>query len=519
MRIAALDLGSNSFHLLVVDARADGSFEPLVREKEMLRLADVVSREGRITDRAAEDAVAAVRRLKALAEAAGAEEIVAKGTSALREADNSSELVDRIDARTGVLVDVISGQEEARLIFAAIRASVLLEPGPAVCLDLGGGSLEIMVGDQRGMQWATSSKLGVARLTAELVQHDPLEPEDVRRLRRRVGSVLAPIASEVARHRPQMLVGTSGTLCDLARMAAARSGPVPDSVNQLTVTKQDLAAVHARLLALPSGARAKLAGLEVKRADIVPAGSVVLMVAMELFGFDRLTVGEWALREGIVIDAIGHHDPADWGEDAHAIRRSSVAGLARRCGADEGHGRQVARLATEILDATASLHQLDADDRELLEHAAVLHDIGEHVSVDAHHKHTAYLIQNGRLRGFSPDEVNVLACLGRFHRRGDPKPSFEAYAALDQGARTRVDQMSAILRLADGLDRSHAGAVRSLDVNVDRRGEVVSLAIDADGNAELELWGVRRKRDLFEQIFGCRLEVSLAEPQAEAAPA
>src|SRR3954468_21361727 len=169
MRIGALDLGSNSFHLLVADAHPDGRFETLVQEKEMLRLGDVVTREGRITDRAAEDLVASVRRLRSLAEAAGAEEFVACATSAMREADNSSAIVDRIEARTGVLVDVISGLEEARLIFAAVRASVLLEPGPALCLDLGGGSLELMVGDQNELLWSTSVKLGVARLTTELV--------------------------------------------------------------------------------------------------------------------------------------------------------------------------------------------------------------------------------------------------------------------------------------------------------------------------------------------------------------
>src|SRR3954449_2871527 len=456
MRIGALDLGSNSFHLLVVEAHPDGRFETLVREKEMLRLGDVVTREGRIPDMVAEQLVASVRRLRSLAEAAGSEEFVACATSAMREADNSSAIVDRIEARTGVRVDVINGNEEARLIFAAVRASVLLEPGPALCLDLGGGSLEIMVGDRRGMRWATSVKLGVARLTAELVQHDPLEPEDVRRLRRRVGSVLAPIANEVSRFRPQTLVGTSGTLCDLARMAAARSGPVPESVNQLTVDRQDLAAVHARLLALPAAARARLGGLEAKRADIVPAGSVVLMVAMDLFGLDTLTVGEWALREGIVIDAIGHHDPADWGDDPRVIRRSSVADLARRCGADEGHGRQVARLSGQIFDGTSELHHLGPDDREMLEHAAVLHDIGEHVSVDAHHKHTAYLIQHGRLRGFSPEDVNILACLGRFHRPGDAQASFQPQDAPDADVRARVTERAAILRLADGLDRSHS---------------------------------------------------------------
>src|SRR5436190_16800418 len=384
MRIGALDLGSNSFHLLVVEAHPDGRFETLVQEKEMLRLGDVVSREGKITDLAAEQLIASVRRLRSLAEAAGAEEFVACATSALREADNSSAIVDRIEAGTGVRVDVISGQEEARLIFAAVRASVLLEPGPALCLDLGGGSLELMVGDQDELLWSTSVKLGVARLTTELVRHDPLEAEDVRRLRRRVTQVLAPLAAEVAELHPKLMIGTSGTFCDLARMAAARTGPIPESVNQLTVRRKELAIVHDRLLALPASDRTRLPGLEAKRADIVPAGSVLLMTAMELFGFDRFTVGEWALREGMVLDAIGQLDPADWSGEPGAIRQASVVALARRCGsgADDVHARQVARLATGLFDDTVTLHRLGAEDRELLEYAGVLHDIGEHVSVE-----------------------------------------------------------------------------------------------------------------------------------------
>jgi exopolyphosphatase/guanosine-5'-triphosphate,3'-diphosphate pyrophosphatase len=505
VRIAALDLGSNSFHLLVVQAHPDGSFETLVREKEMLRLGDVVSREGRITDLAAEQVIDSIRRLRSLAEAAGAEEIVACATSAMREADNSSAIVDRIEARTGVRVDVISGKEEARLIFAAVRSSVVMDPGPALCLDLGGGSLELMVGDRAGMLWSASVKLGVARLTAELVRHDPLEAEDVRRLRRRITAVLAPLASEVAEFQPQMLVGTSGTLCDLARMAAARTGPVPESVNQLTVRKKELSIVHERLLAIPAAARTRLPGLEAKRADIVPAGSVLLMTAMELFGMDRLTVGDWALREGIVLDAIGHHDPVDWTGEPGAIRRSSVLNLARRYSSDDEHPEHVARLALELFDQTAALHQLGADDRELLEFACLLHDIGEHVSVDAHHKHTAYLIQHGRLRGFSPEEVAMLASLGRFHRRGDPKPSFEPFALLDAEDRERVTKLVSLLRLADGLDRGHAGNIDEVDLDIDD--EVARVTVRTRGDAELELWGLRRKRDLFERSMGRRLEV------------
>jgi exopolyphosphatase/guanosine-5'-triphosphate,3'-diphosphate pyrophosphatase len=493
-------MGSNSLHLLVVEAHPDGTFTPLVQEKEMLRLGDVVSREGRLTDESVDAVLATVRRFRTLATASGADEMVVMATAALREADNGAYVVDRIEAETGVRVEVISGKDEARLIFGAVRASVMINPSPALCLDLGGGSLELTVGDSTGLLWSASVKLGVARLTAELVHTDPPSSADRRRLQHRLTTVLAPIADEVADLRPRMLIGTSGTLCDLARMAAARSGSLPTSVNQLTVSRADIEAVHSEIMIKPLSGRRRMEGLDARRADLIPAGSMLLVMAMELFGLDELTVSDWALREGMVLDAIGHHDPADWTGDQTAIRRSSVLGLCRRCNWDEGHGRQVARLATDLFDQTRPIHGLPIDDRELLDYAALLHDIGEHVSTDGHHKHTAYLIEHGRLRGFSPEEVAVLCCLGRFHRRGEPKTSFLPFAGLDEGRRSRVAQLTALLRLADGLDRSHTGVVDGVDVEL--RGEDrVMLHVHASGDIELELWGLRRKRELFERTF------------------
>ena len=185
---------------------------------------------------------------------------------------------------------------------------------------------------------------------------------------------------------------------------------------------------------------------------------------MELFGFDRLTVSEWALREGIVLDAIPRHEAADWSGDPRAIRASSVLQLARRCNWDEGHSRQTARLALDLFDQTTSLHGLAAGDRELLEHASLLHDIGEHVSTESHHKHSAYLIQHGKLRGFTPEEVDFVAALARAHRGGGPKPSHEPFASLDREARDRVTRLAALLRVADGLDRGRAGNVDGIEV-------------------------------------------------------
>ncbi len=502
MRIAALDIGSNSLHLLVVEARPDGTFQPLAQEKEMLRLGDVVTRAGRVTATALDGLLTTVARMVALAQANGAEEIVARATAALREADNGAEVVDRIEAATGLRVEVISGVEEARLIFGAVRASVVIENGPALGLDLGGGSLEVMVGDADGLQWATSVRLGVARLTSELVSSDPVSGRDRRRLRQLITSVLAPVAAEVASYGPKMLIGTSGTICDMAAMAAAASGsPVPQSVNQLTVSREQLEVVHEEILRRPVAARRRMPGLDARRADLIPAGSMVLMTAMELTGMESLTVSDWALREGIVLDAIGRHDLADWSDDQREIRRSSVLNLCRRCAWDERHGRQVSRLALSLFDQLRDVHRLGADDRELLGYGALLHDIGEHVAVEGHHKHTAYLIQHGRLRGFDPREVDVLACLGRFHRRGEPKTTFTPFGELDAAERDRVTKLVALLRLADGLDRSHLGTVRRVHVGIGDAGEV-TIGIEADGDADLQLWGVRRKRELFERVFG-----------------
>ncbi len=479
MRIAAIDLGSNSFHLVVVDASKPGSLKSLLRDKEMLRLGDVVSREGRVTEAALARAIATIRRFKSLADSQGVTELAACATSAIREADNGGEVVDAIYAETGVRVRVLSGMEEARLILGAVRASVLIDPGPALCLDLGGGSLEIMVGGSGGLLHAATLPLGVARLSAELVAHDPPSVHDARRLRERLTATLAPVAEETAALRPTMAVGTSGTFCDLARIVVARrTGVVPVSVNQVTVSREELLVVHDAVMAADAGQRARIPGLDARRVDQIPAGSMVTTVAMELFGVSELTVSEWALREGMVLDVISRFDPAVWTSDPRAIRRSSVLGLARRCGWDEAHGRQVARLATQLFDSTTALHGLGLDDRELLEHAALLHDIGHHVAHESHHKHTCYLIQHGRLRGFDPEEVDALACVARYHRRGDPKPSHEPYGSLPAARQAQFGTLATLLRIADGLDfgarrggRGRARRARRLPRPRHRRGK------------------------------------------------
>jgi exopolyphosphatase/guanosine-5'-triphosphate,3'-diphosphate pyrophosphatase len=506
VRIAALDLGSNSFHLLVADAHPDGTFEPLARDKEMLRLGSVVAATGQVGDTAAEAAIETVRRFRALAESLRAEEIVACATAALREARDSAAVVDRIETATGIKVRVINGREEARLIFGAIRASVVIDPGPALAMDLGGGSLELMVGGPRGMGWSTSLKLGVGRLTTDLVRTDPPSGGDRRRIVHAVSTAVGRVLPDIASFVPRVAIGSSGTLETLIRLAAGRrGGSLPASVNQLAVRIQELDALTHDLLSMTSDERAELPGVDARRADLLPAGALLAVTVLDLTGLDELIGCEWALREGMVLDAIRRHSRAEWLGDPRAIRRESVLGLCRRSGWNERHATKVARLALDVFDGTTSLHRLGDGDRELLELGALVHDIGEHVSMEGHERHTAYLIENGRLRGFRPDEVAMLACLGRFHKRGSPKTSFEPFARLSDADRERVSKMIAILQIADGLDRSHGGPVHKVEIYTNPG--LVEVVAQSDDDIDLELWGLRRKRELFEKLFNCRLEV------------
>ena len=400
---------------------------------------------------------------------------------------------------------MISGHEEARLIFSAIRASVVLDPAPAVCFDLGGGSLEIMVGDARGMQWATSLPLGVARLTAELVHSDPLSKRDRKALHDRIVEELAPARKQVETFAPKLAVGSSGTLECLAQMVAARRDEEsPASLNQLTITRDEFEPLYKDIIGVDAPPSA------CAWAGSTPAGSTSWWpapcsssTAMEEFDLESLTISEWALREGIVLDAVGHQGTDAWSDDPRAIRREAVQSLARRCNWPEAHSRQVALLSLELFDATQELHGLGPDDRELLDHAALLHDIGEHVSNAGHHRHSAYLVRNGQLRGFAPDEIELLAAMVRWHRSGDPRVSDE-FPLLDADAIARVRVLTALLRIADGLDRGREQTVYGVDLMVTP--SLVLVRLRTRGDTELEIWGARRKRALFEKIFDRELE-------------
>jgi exopolyphosphatase/guanosine-5'-triphosphate,3'-diphosphate pyrophosphatase len=302
VRVAALDLGSNSFHLQVADV-VDGRVDQVTRQKEMLRLGSTLAEQGRLGEEAIARAVASAAGLVEVARRHGAHRIVAGGTDALRRAPDGVELVERVRAATGVQVAVLSGDEEAELIFAAVRARLLHGRRRVLALDLGGGSLEVMVGSGAGLDWSASLPLGVARLTSQLVRSDPPSASDRDRVAAAVEGELAPHLPWIRRFAPHQAVGTAGTLLTLIRLAAEGAA---DDGRRLPAAPASLGALRAlagRLLAMDSGERRKLPGVEGGRADLLPAGIVACVTALEGAGLDSIIPCDWSLRDGMILAA------------------------------------------------------------------------------------------------------------------------------------------------------------------------------------------------------------------------
>jgi exopolyphosphatase / guanosine-5'-triphosphate,3'-diphosphate pyrophosphatase len=511
MKIAAIDIGSNSIHMVIAEVR-DGHFEILDRAKEMVGLARGTLSSGRFSDETLEAGFQTLSTFKRLAEKQGADPILAVATSAVREAENGGDLALRAWEELGLQIDVITGTEEARLIFLAAQYSIDFRNERPLVVDIGGGSVEVIFGHESQIRWQESLKLGVVRLTERFLKADPPKKREIAALDAFVRRSLEELFARTEREKPTMMIGTSGTLLNLVAMAhAARDGKVPETIHNRTITPRDVERLRKTILECDAEKRARIPGLDRKRADLAPAGVILAQQLLEGFAVPELRACEWALREGILLDFIARHradvEAADRVPD---IRRRSVLRLAERFQSDGAHGEKVSELALTLFDRTKGLHRLGTEDRELLDYAARLHDIGLSISHSKHHRHSHYLITNGELRGFTPEEVQAIAAIARYHKGAPPKSGKDDLAELPEKLQDRVIPLAAILRVADSLDRTHHGIVRGLRVS--RRNGRLEIRVDTGGrDAELEIWGARRKGELWERWFDVGLDFRVIE--------
>jgi exopolyphosphatase / guanosine-5'-triphosphate,3'-diphosphate pyrophosphatase len=502
MRLAAIDIGTNSVHMIVVRVRPDLSFEVVDREKEMVRLG-AGGLDGRsLTEQAMSAALLALAKFRRIAESHRVDEILAAATSAMREAKNGPEFLSRIVEETGIRPRVISGTEEARLIHRAAVYGVDVMRGHAVVIDIGGGSVELTLGGAKRPSLGRSFKMGVIRLTERFVRSDPLAAREERKLVRFVNSEIDGFAKQIVDAGFDRVIGTSGTILSLGTMAAhAESGRAPNELRNLRIPARQIHRTRKQVVSLGLQQRLKLPGLEPKRGDIVVAGAVLLDTILRRLGATEITLCDLALREGLILDYVErnrqHIEQAGRYPD---VRRRSVMELAERCNHSAEHSRQIARLAVSLFDQTRGVHGLGDREREWLEYAAIMHDLGVHISYEKHHRHSYYLVKNGDLRGFDPQEIEVMALVTRYHRQATPKKSHEGYAELPGPLRRTVRTLAAILRLAEGLDRSHSQPLSGVELM--DRGDDVLVQLRTGGDAELELWAATRHVIPFEQMLG-----------------
>jgi exopolyphosphatase / guanosine-5'-triphosphate,3'-diphosphate pyrophosphatase len=511
MRIAAIDIGTNSIHMIVVKVRPDLSFEVIDREKDMVRLG-AGGLDGRdLTTSAMAAALQTLAKFKRLAESNKVDEIVASATSATREAENGGDFIAEVARHTGIRIKVISGTEEARLIHLAAGYGVDVGANTAVVIDIGGGSVEITMGTAAQMTLGKSFKTGVIRLTEHFVRTDPLSAGDERRLVKHLNKTMGSYLAQIANAGFDRVIGTSGTILSLGALALVEDGGRSEDLRNQRVSARTLRRLRKRLVAADLEERLQMPGLDPRRADLSVAGSVLLDTILRGLGASDLTLCDLALREGLVLDYVRRNSAKIRKIERYPdVRRRSVVELGERCGYWPEHAQQVARLALSIFDQTRSVHGLGDREREWLEFAAILHDVGVHISYDRHHRHSYYLIKNGDLRGFDPKEIEIIALVARYHRQATPKKSHDGYGDLDGTLRATVRVLSAIVRLAEGLDRSHAQALAGIDLFP--RGDDYVARLRAGGDAELELWAAHRHVAPLERALDKPIRFEIAAP-------
>jgi exopolyphosphatase/guanosine-5'-triphosphate,3'-diphosphate pyrophosphatase len=515
MRVAAIDIGTNSIHMIVAEIRPDLSFEVIDREKEMVRLG-AGGLDGRaLTVEAMHATLQVLSKFRRLAESHQVDQIIAVATSATREAENGGEFLRAITHQTGIRPRVISGTEEARLIHQAAVYGVSVPGDAAVVIDIGGGSVEVTRGAGSAVDIGRSFKLGVIRLSERFVKTDPLDRRDERKLVRHIDAEIGRHLDQIVRAGFDRVIGTSGTILSLGAVAMAADGRGQGvTLRNRRLSAKQVRRLRKELTPLALEQRLRIPGLEPRRADLAVAGAILVDEILRRLGAQDITLCDLSLREGLVLDFIARHRKEIAQADRYPdVRRRSIFELAERCNFSSEHAQHVARLAVALFDQTRAIHGLTDHERELLEYSAILHDIGVHISYERHHKHSYYLIRNGQLRGFEPDETDMIGLIARYHRQAAPKRRHEGFEGLRRKARRTVRTLGAILRLAESLDRSHSQVVTGLELH--DRGDDDLLQIRSSGDAELELWSAARHAGPFEKMTGKPLRIEATHIYAE----
>lgn len=515
MKLGILDIGTNSIHLVLVEIGKDLSIQVIDRAKETTRLGDTSFQDGYLSETAVHRGISAIRRFKKLADIHGVAKVKAVATSAVREAVNGGDFLEVIEKETGISVDVITGDEEARLIYLAVKHSIPMAKGkPCLIVDIGGGSVELIVADDAGVKQCWSLKLGTLRLKGDFLNDDPPSKKELQKLDDHIREELAPVFKRARSAGVKTLIGTSGTLMNLVTMANwLDTGDAIEMPNNFRIRPRPIRELHEILVKADQKERQKIKGIDPARVDIILPGSAVVDALLDELDIDEVVLCDEAIREGVVYDYLERNRSKIELENLIPdMRLRSVMQLAKNCAFEEEHARHVAELSLSLFDQTKSLHELGPCERELLRYAALLHDIGYHINYKKHHRHTYYLIKNGDLTGFEEREIEVIANVARYHCKSVPKKTHENWQRLSGDDKRVVRILASLLRIADGLDRSHFSVVKNIQCRLN--GKSMAIEVSASSDPELEIWGANKKKDLFEELFDRKVALTARSAKA-----
>lgn len=502
-RLAAIDIGTNSIRCIVAEVDSQQQFRLLDDEKAMVRLGEGLNDSGKISAAAFQRAAEALERMTKIIRGLGVNEVDAVATSAVRKASNGSEFIAAMQQQTGITIRVISGEEEARLAALSARHNFDMRGTRYAMVDIGGGSVEIIEATGSHTETILSLELGAVYLTERFLQNDPINSKDLKKLCKHIRKTLKQHG--IGQGLPvSCVIGSGGTMTNIGGMVMAMRGEQYNSVHRYEVMRSEVVHLLAMLERKDPKERRSVPGLNPQRADIILAGLALTEEIMRRCRTNLLRINHKGIREGLILQGLRDRGLLPE-EQIHRDWRSGIEEFARSCHYDEHHARQVNLLATAIFQAVAPDASLDSRDGELLEAAALLHDIGYFISYDRHHQHSYHLIRHANLFGFTPQERELVANIARYHRKGKPKTRHENFAALGEVDQDKVRKLGGILRLADGLDRRRKNQVQEISVLL--KGNLLEIDLTGQDDLSVEVYGGHVKGDLYQAAFGHRLAI------------
>lgn len=504
-RIAVIDMGSNSVRLQISEIEGK-KFKIILEEKDNIRLGEDAFEKGVFTRETIQRTVDTLKRYRQIIDNQDITHVRAVATAGFREVSNQYEVQALIFQETGIKIEIISGAEEARLIFLGVISNYDLQNKRVMVVDIGGGSCELIIGNSLTIEDMKSLRLGCIRMTRHFLKTNPVQKEDLVLFHQELESVFSKIRESMKKHPFDLMIGTGGSLNNIAEILA-RLSKEPEKKKSRPALLKELQALNQELISRTYSERLLLPGLEERRADILLASGLLMQRILELFQKTEFITLNKGLKDGLTLDTLSKLGiPLPFQEDLQRIKENRLWEIGHKYSFDEKHAKTVTGIAMKLFDALCVPLKLKGEWRDYLKAASILHDVGYHISYSKHHKHSQYLIENSEIIGFDENEIQIISNLARYHRKSLPKISHKKYKDLSIVDKNIVLQMGSILRIADAMDRSHNALFEDFEVFVFEN-ELRMIVNAREDDFSLEREGISKKSDLFEATFNKKVNL------------